>query len=406
MEGNKVKCERLVKRGRAIIFFFLILNFLIDEAKANEQDTAEEADIDSIIQEQLETIDFEHVKSYWDSIVTEYDGFLPESQKGSFFDFVKGDKSSSFEQWIIGGVKFIFYELVANGKLLGSLILLAVFAVLLQTIQNAFEFHTVSKVAYSISYMVLIILALNSFHIAVTYAEQAIQNMMNFMVALIPLLLALLASLGNLASVAFFHPIIVFLINTSSLLIIKIVLPLLFLSAILQVISALTEHYKVTKLANLIKNISLGLLGVFFALFLGVISLQGASTAVVDGITIRTAKFIAGNFIPVVGRMFTDATDTILSASLLLKNMIGIAGVVILLLLAFFPAVKVLVISFIFHLASAILQPLGGGPIVESLNVIGKCILFIFVALAVVSLMFFLTVTIMMGLGNVAYMMR
>lgn len=398
--------ERLVKYG----FFFLIFTSLviympINEGKANEEEV-EETDINSLIHEQLETLNFDEVREFWDSIVTMYGGFLPESQKGSFDDFVKKDKSNALEQWILGGVKFIFYELVANGKLLGSLILLAVFAVLLQTIQNAFEFHTVSKVAYSISFMVLIILALNSFHIAVTYAEQAIQNMMNFMVALIPLLLALLASLGNLASVGFFHPIIVFLINTSSLLIIKIVLPLLFLSAILHVISSLTEHYKVTKLANLMKNISLGILGVFFALFLGVISIQGASTAVVDGITIRTAKFIAGNFIPVVGRMFTDATDTILSASLLLKNMIGIAGVVILFLLAFFPAVKVLVISFIFHLAGAILQPLGGGPIVESLHVIGKSILFIFVALAVVSLMFFLTITIMIGLGNVAYMMR
>lgn len=405
-----MRFERLVKHGRVFSFFFLIAASLVvffssDEVQANDEEPAE-PDIDSLIDEQLETLDFDPVKQFWDSIVSEYGGFLPESQKGSFFDFVKEDKSNAIEQWMLGGVKFIFYELAANGKLLGSLILLAVFAVLLQTIQNAFEFHTVSKVAYSISYMVLIILALNSFHIAVTYAEQAIQNMMNFMVALIPLLLALLASLGNLASVGFFHPIIVFLINTSSLLIIKIVLPLLFLSAILHVISSLTEHYKVTKLANLIKNISLGILGVFFALFLGVISLQGASTAVVDGITIRTAKFISGNFIPVVGRMFTDATDTILSASLLLKNMIGIAGVAILLLLAFFPAVKVLVISFIFHLAGAILQPLGGGPIVESLHVIGKSILFIFVALAVVSLMFFLTITIMIGLGNVAYMMR
>lgn len=408
MIERKIGSNEGRKMTNLIIFIFFIFYFLHHDANANETSENEkyEPDLDSIIHEQLESIDFEHIKSYWESIVTEYGGFLPESQKGSFLDFVKGDKSFSFEQWMIGAIKFIFHELVANGKLLGSLILLAVFAVLLQTIQNAFEFHTVSKVAYSISYMVLVILALNSFHIAITYAEEAIHNMMNFMIALIPLLLALLASLGNLASVAFFHPVIVFLINTSSLIIIKIVLPLLFLSAILHVVSSLTEHYKVTKLANLLKNIGLGILGIFFALFLGVISIQGASSAVVDGVTIRTAKFFAGNFIPVVGRMFTDATDTILSASLLLKNMIGIAGVAILLLLAFFPAAKVLVISFIFHLAGALLQPLGGGPIVESLDVIGKNILFIFVALAVVSFMFFLTITIMIGLGNAAYMMR
>lgn len=406
-----MKCERKINRNVVTkhwlwAFMVLLIIFLnVNSVSANEEET-EQLDIDAIVDEQVETMELDDIREFWNSIVTEYGGFLPEGQKGSFMDFVKGDKSFSFQQWAIGAFKFIFYELVANGKLLGSLILLAVFAVVLQTIQNAFEFHTVSKVAYSITYMVLIIIALNSFHIAVTYAEEAIQNMLSFMIALIPLLLALLASLGNLVSVAFFHPVIVFLINTSSLLVLKVVLPLLFLSAILQVVSSLSEHYKVTKLANLLRNVGLGLLGLFFALFLGVISIQGATSAVADGVTIRTAKFFAGNFIPVVGRMFTDATDTVLSASLLLKNMIGLAGVIILLLLAFFPAMKVLVISIIFHLGGAILQPLGGGPIVESLDVIGKSILFIFVALAVVCLMFFLTITIVIGIGNAAYMMR
>src|SRR5690606_10429536 len=138
--------ERLVNNGRAISFFFLLamslLVFFPDErVQANEQESLE-PDIDSLIHEQLETLNFDEVKQFWDSIVTEYGGFLAESQKGSFFDFVKADKSNPIEDWILGGVKFIFYELVANGKLLGSLILLAVFAVLLQTIQNAFEFHT------------------------------------------------------------------------------------------------------------------------------------------------------------------------------------------------------------------------------------------------------------------------
>ncbi len=409
-QKEKNQCKKLI-----ISIMIAMLAFLFAvQASANEPDgnsveaienTHDEA-FDSLVHEQMDSLELENIKKFWDSIATEYGGFLPESQKVSFLDFVKGDKSFSFQQWLIGGLKFLFYELIANGKLLGTLILLAVFAAVLQTIQNAFEFHTVSKVAYSITFMVLIIIALNSFHIAVTYAEEAIQNMMNFMIALIPLLLALLASLGNLASVGFFHPMIVFLINTSSLLIVKLVLPLLFLSAILLVVSSLTEHYKVTKLANLLRNVGLGILGVFFAIFLGVISIQGASSAVADGVTIRTAKFFAGNFIPVVGRMFTDATDAIMSASLLLKNMIGLAGVVILLLLAFFPAVKVLAISLIFHIAGAILQPLGAGPIVESLDVIGKSILYIFVALAVVSFMFFLTITIMIGIGNAAYMMR
>ena len=77
-------------------------------------------------------------------------------------------------------------------------------------------------------------------------------------------------------------------------------------------------------------------------ILLGVISVQGAATAVADGVAIKTAKFVTGNFIPVVGRMFTDAADTVITASLLLKNTVGIAGAAIVLFIAVFPAIKIL----------------------------------------------------------------
>ena len=112
--------------------------------------------------------------------------------------------------------------------------------------------------------------------------------------------------------------------NTSGFFIQYVVLPLLFLAALLSIVSTLTDHYKVTQLANLLRNEAIGLLVLFLTVFLGVISVQGASSAVTDGVTIRTAKFVTGNFIPVIGRMFTDATDTVISASVLLKNTVGI----------------------------------------------------------------------------------
>ena len=46
-------------------------------------------------------------------------------------------------------------------------------------------------------------------------------------------------------------------------------------------------------------------------------SVQGTATAIQDGVALKTTKFITGNFIPVVGRTFTDAADTVLSAALL-----------------------------------------------------------------------------------------
>jgi stage III sporulation protein AE len=367
---------------------------------------ADTPNADVIVDEQVDKLEISDIKKYWDEVMTEYGGFLPESQKGSLLQFLSGEKELSFQEWMKAFLKFLFHELIANGKLLGTLILLTVFSMLLQLLQNAFNQSTVSKVAYALVYMVLIIIALNSFHVAIQYTNDAIQSMTNFILALIPLLLALMASSGGLASAAFFHPVIIFLMNTSGLLIQNIVLPLLFLSALLNIVSTLTEQYKVTQLAGLLRNISIGLLASFLTIFLGVISVQGASAAVTDGITIRTAKFITGNFIPVLGRMFTDATDTVISASILLKNTVGIIGVAVLLFIAAFPAIKVLSLAFIYKFAASILQPLGGGPVIKCLDIISKSVIYIFAALAIVSLMFFLSITVIIAASNLTIMMR
>ncbi|MDF2788437.1 MAG: spoIIIAE, partial [Neobacillus sp.] len=201
------------------IIILLFLFFTSTSVQANE-----EANVDStplspqqLVDAQLETMDLTELKQYWEDIQNKYGGFLPESQKGSLYDFVKGDKQFSFKEWTNGIIKFLFHEFVVNGKLLGSLILLTIFSMFLQSMQNAFESSTISKVAYSIVYMVLVIIALNSFHIVIEYTNEAIGSMISFVLALIPLLLALIASSGGIISAAFFHPVILFLMNISGM---------------------------------------------------------------------------------------------------------------------------------------------------------------------------------------------
>jgi stage III sporulation protein AE len=393
------------------IFYLLLVGCMImitpQNVQASPTEQPEQTEISKeLLNNGLEQVNIDQIKEFWDQIMNEYGGYLPEGQQGSLMDYLSGEKKFSLKGWFLGFLKFIFHELYVNGKLLGMLILLTVFSMFLQTMQNAFEKSSISKVAYSIVFMVLIIIALNSFHVTIEYTKETIDTMISFFLALVPLLLALIAASGGLISAAFFHPVLLFLMNTSGLLIGKVVLPMLFLATILSIVSTLTEHYKVTQLASMIRNWSIGLLGIFMTVFLGVISVQGASTAVADGITIRTAKFITGNFIPVVGRMFTDAADTVISASVLLKNTVGIAGVAILLLITLFPALKILVIAFIYKLTAAVLQPLGGGPVIQCLDIISKSMMYIFAALAIVSVMFFLSITIIIAAGNVTLMVR
>ncbi|NBI27563.1 stage III sporulation protein AE [Chengkuizengella marina] len=361
---------------------------------------------DIIIKETTENLNTDEVEQYWKNLLKEYGGYFPGNNPSLMEMILPGGEGFSLSQVFTGFFKYFLHEILYNGKLLVTIVILAVFSMILETLQSAFERNSVSKVAYAISYIVLIIIVINSFSVAISYAKTAIENMIHFMIAMIPLLLTLLVSMGSFATASIMHPLIIFMIHTTGTLIYTVVFPLLFFSAVLHIVSSISDKYNVSQLAELLRNISIGIFGALVTVFLGVISVQGASSAVSDGVTIRTAKYVTSNFVPVIGRMFSDASDTVIGASLLVKNAIGLVGVVILIFLCVFPAIKILTLALIYNLSAAIMQPLGDSPIVKCLFTIGKSMIYVFAALAAVGLMFFLAITIIITAGNVSVMMR
>ncbi len=185
-----------IYRIGCILVIFIIVGQTV--AFAEEQ---VEAPMEEVL---MEDISFDGMQEYWNLVVDEYGGYIPELEKTSLYDFIKGTDEFSIKSLVGGGLEYLLHEVILNGKLLGSLLLLTLFSVLLQTMHTAFEKTSVSKIAYFVVYIVLIFLALNSFYLAVTYAKDAIGVMSSFMIALIPLVLGLMASFGSMISVSFF----------------------------------------------------------------------------------------------------------------------------------------------------------------------------------------------------------
>ena len=59
-----------------------------------------------------------------------------------------------------------------------------------------------------------------------------------------------------------------------------------------------------------------------------------------DGITAKTAKTVVSSAIPVVGKILGDAVDTVLGCGIVLKNAVGIVGVVIIIGICLGPILK------------------------------------------------------------------
>ena len=395
-----------MRKALIIAIISLLLWILTNPAMA-ETEQAYTYDIEEQISEQLDGLNLTEIEEFIHQIDQEIGQYIPDiSIKNTIQGIRDGNVSLQIVEIFNGILRFVFREFIAHSALLGKLIVLVMICVVLQNLQSAFAESTVGKLSYGITYLVLITVAVSSFILVIDTGKTAIEQMVTFVQALIPILLTLLAAMGGFTSAAFIHPFMMVSLGVITTIILTIVFPMIHFYAVLSIVSHISEKFKVSQLAALIKDITLGILMLCMTLFVGALGFQGVTGVVADTLTLRTAKFLTGSFIPVVGHMLTDALEAVVGTSILLKNAIGMVGVLALIAIWVFPMLKILVIGIIYRLAGALVQPFGDSQIGEALQTMSKCINLVFAAVAAVGLMFFIGVSIIIGLGNVTVMMR
>lgn len=387
----------------------LILLFLLPAASvgavSTESPTAttpqEIADV------QKGVLDLTRLEIFLDEVDKDLGEYLPELSLETMINSLKQGKLDLATKDILSGLKrYFFHEVTLNFSLLGKLLIIAVICAVLQNMQAAFEKGTVAKLAYFVCYLAIITLAINSFHVAVAAGLSAINKMTGFMQLLLPILLVVLTAMGNLTSVALFQPFLMAFLSFLGFLTKTIIFPLIYLTVVLSIVNHISENFKVTKLTGLVKQFTKVGLGLTLTLFIGVITVEGVAGGVVDGVSLRTAKFVTGAFVPVAGSMFADALDAVIGGSILLKNVLGITGVIILALLVLFPVIKILVIALIYWVAAALIQLLGDSMLADTLDDLAGSLLLSFAAVLMVGIMFFLAITALVATANFTLMLR
>lgn len=362
---------------------------------------------ENFIIEQLDKLNISDLQQIVDAINSDLEGYIPKIEIKTFITkLFKGEGITSLQDIVGGTIKYFFKEVVANWKILGQIIILSSIYALLTNLQSAFENDAVGKLAYNVCYLVIISITIKSFIIAVNLGKNTIDTMITFMQALLPILLGILIAMGGVTTSAFFHPILLGSIGFIGTIIKSIVLPLIFFSAVLAIVNNLSSRIQITKLSGLLKQSAMVILGFVLTTFVGIISIQGVAASTVDGVTIRTAKFAIDKFIPVVGKFLSDAMDTVIGYSLLLKNSIGVMGLVVIFIICLIPTIKIVALVTIYKLCSAIIEPIAQSQLADCLNHMSNSLVLIFATITSVAVMFFITITIIIGAGNITMMIR
>ncbi|MGE5507993.1 MAG: stage III sporulation protein AE [Chitinophagales bacterium] len=305
-----------------------------------------------------------------------------------------------------GALRFFFREFVANARLLAQVVVLAVLLAVLQSLQGTLGDSAGQNVAFAACYLVLIILGVQSFRYAATVGRQAVEGMVSVMEATLPLLSTLLVSSGAPTTAAMLSPIAYGMMTALSGLLDGVVVPLLLLSVVLGLAAQLSEKFPLNRLSDLAKQATVTVLGLSFIGFLWVMAVKGVAAPVGDSVVVKSGKFLASTFVPVIGKMFGDAVEVVAGGALLVKSAVGLLGILLVAAYAFFPVLKITALVAVYKVAGALIEPVSDRRLVKALQHLEGSLTVLAVVVGAVGVMFFMGLSYLVGVGNAAAALR
>ena len=316
-------------------------------------------------------------------------------------DYVKtGEGNISYKKIISGVISFLFKEVKTVLSLSISIIVIAIICSLIKNLQSAFSNEGISNIAFFACYAILIILLSKSFIVSIGIATDIIKELADFMSALLPVLVIMLGAVGGFTQVATMDPIIMGATLIIPRIYINLILPLILISFVLDFTNNISTEYKIGNLCKLIKQSTIWIQGIILTAFIGILTVRGISSSTIDAVTLKTAKYAIDNFIPIVGKAFSDAIASVAGYALIIKNAVSSIGLLIIILLMIYPVVKLILISFVYKLTAAVIEPISDKRIVSSIESAGNSLILLMSCVLSISLMFFVLLSIMASAGK------
>lgn len=284
-------------------------------------------------------------------------------------------------------------ELSANIRTFGSLITISLLAAIFANLSMAFKNNQVSETGFYVTYLLMFALLISSFIMASQIAASTISAILSFMKALIPTYLISVAFSTGTTTALVYYEAALGLITLVDFVIIKVVIPMIDFYLVIMLANNLSKEDMLSKLADLLQTIISWLLKSLLAIVIGFSAIKGLIVPVVDQVK-RSALFKASEAIPGIGDALGGVTSTILGAAVLLKNAIGVAGLIVILVICAVPFIKLLMITVVYKAGSAALQPISDKRFIECISASAKSSALLLQTVFVGAVLFLLTITI------------
>lgn len=380
----------------------LLIMLLSVSARAAGADEAEK-DVRGMIESGIDDMMGETDISSLDDIYAKYGGLIGEDTAEDAVKKIAESGLDLSEEETLENCRELLNDVFLAG--LPNVVKIVVILLLLGLLANRKQGGITSS-AMTVGYIIVAGLAASMVTSSVTAAKGAIDALGSIVDVTTPILVGLLAAMGNFTSQALLSPAMAALTGGIFTVIKTVVFPAILISLVLTVASNVSSVIKLGKMSAFIESAVKWSLGIIMIVFLGTIALKGMSGAAIDGITFKTAKYTIDKMIPVIGGMFSDSLETLLACGLMVKNGVGIVGLLLMATAMAAPLATVVGNVLMFRLAAAVAEPFADDRCTRLLSGLGDSVRLMGVVVLLASAMAFISIAVFIGAANASMMLR
>lgn len=211
-------------------------------------------------------------------------------------------------------------------------------------------------------------LLLNPANALVNTAAETISQVSEYGKLLLPVMASALAAQGGSSTSAAVYTAAIAFDALLTGLISRILVPAVYVYLVLSVVHGALADQTMKRMRDMTKSAMTWTLKILLYVFTGYISITGIVSGTTDQSLLKAAKMTISGAVPVVGSILSDASEAVLVGAGVVKNTVGIGGMLVVIAIAIVPFLQIGLQYLLLKLTAAICSLFGPKPITDLIS--------------------------------------
>lgn len=293
-------------------------------------------------------------------------------------------------------------ELTGNKIAIVQVIILAIISAVFTNFASALKSSQISDTGFTVTIIAMITILLSAFTLASSLSQNTIGSVDKFIKTLIPVYFSCVAmSSGSISTIAYYQ-IILCVIAIVNWVFLNIVVKGSYIYVVLSMSNSITKEDNLSKLAELIKTVLSWISKTSLVIVIGINSIQSLVLPMADSMKTNLLNKSL-SIIPGIGNSVSALSSTVIGAGTIVKNGVGVAALVIIVIISLIPVVKLAIFVITYRFIGAMVQPITDKRIVKCITGVSDGINMLLMAVMYSAIMFLITIAIICASTNASY---